>query len=361
MRSSSRIDAQSPSTRSRILRLLGVKRISAVYLMVLTVVLFGIWVPHTFLTEVTFRLVGANQVVVGMVAIALLIPFCAGEFDLSVGAMVAFSLVIVCWFGLHTRVNVVFACLVALAACVLAGWVNGLIVIYFGVNSFIATLGMSQLLSAIALLLSANSQIVGVFSSRFLSIGTAVYYGVPVVAIYLVVLGVVVWYVLECTPLGRRIRATGSNAEASRLSGVRTDRLKWGTFVFSALIAGLAGIVYGAQVGSYSNTFGQPLLFPAFAAVFFGATQFKSRPNVWGTIIAVYALALGVDGLQLALSSTGYWLTPLFNGAALLIAVAVAVRTGRISLRLRTGRRSRELAGGQPEPHREPVGGDVPR
>ena len=68
------------------------------------------------------------------------------------------------------------------------------------------------------------------------------------------------------------------------------------------------------------------LLFPAFAAVFFGATQIKSRPNVWGTILAVYTLAFGVKGLQLAFSSGVYWITPLFNGLALILAVALASR-----------------------------------
>jgi ribose transport system permease protein len=353
--STKHIAANDPSGWVRGLRLLSVKRISAVYLMAVIVVLFGIWVPATFLSVTTFQLVAEDQVVIGMVAIALLIPFIGGEFDLSVGAMVAFSLVIVSWFGQHTHVNVVLACFVALVACGIVGWLSGLIVIYFGVNSFIATLGMSQVLSAISLYLSANSQIVGVLPPRFLRFGNAVYHGVPVVAIYLAGLALIVWYVVEFTALGRRLIATGVNAEASRLAGIRTERMKWGTFVISALIAGLAGIVYGAQVGSYSNTFGQPLLFPAFAAVFFGATQIKSRPNVWGTVIALYALALGVKGLQLALTQTGYWMTPLFNGVALLIAVAASVRGGRISLHRLKMRRQRPEAGGPTEVHDEPV------
>ena len=135
-----------------------------------------------------------------------------------------------------------------------------------------------------------------------------------------------IWYVLECTPLGRHLLATGANPEAARLAGVRTDRMVWGSLVVSAVVAGLAGIIYGAKVGSFSNTFGPPLLFPAFAAVFFGSTQFKNRANVWGTIAAVYTLAFGVKGLQLAFSGGVYWITPLFNGLALLVAVALASR-----------------------------------
>jgi len=82
----------------------------------------------------------------------------------------------------------------------------------------------------------------------------------------------------------------------------------------------------GIDVKWVEFSFGPPLLFPAFAAVFFGSTQFKNRPNVWGTIAAVYTLAFGVKGLQLAFSGGVYWITPLFNGLALLVAVALASR-----------------------------------
>ena len=190
----------------------------------------------------------------------------------------------------------------------------------------VITLGMSQVLAAATLFVSGNKQITGVLSPTFLKFGRNDIFGVPVVVYYLAALALLVWYVLEWTPLGRHLFATGANGEAARLSGVRTDRLVWGSLVASGVMAGIAGVVYGAKIGSFSNSFGPPLLFPAFAAVFFGATQFKSRPNVWGTVLAVYTLAFGVKGLQLAFSSGVYWITPLFNGVALVVAVALASR-----------------------------------
>ena len=214
----------------------------------------------------------------------------------------------------------------AIAACAAVGFVTGAIVVLFRVDSFIATLGMSQVLGAGSLYISENKQIVGALSSTFLQFGRTELLGIPVVVYYLAAIALVLWYVLECTPLGRHLFATGANPEAARLSGVRTDRLVWGSLVASAVVAGFGGVVYGAKIGSFSNTFGPPLLFPAFAAVFFGATQIKSRPNVWGTILAVYTLAFGVKGLQLAFSQGVYWITPLFNGLALVLAVALASR-----------------------------------
>src|SRR4051812_13930133 len=321
-------------------RLPGLRSASALYLLALIMVIFGTWVPETFLTRETFTLVLSDQVVVGILALALLVPLVCGAFDLSCGAMLGFSLVVLSWLQAHTGLSAPVSCLLAIAACAAAGAVSGFLTVKLGVNSFIATLGMSQVLTAATLYLSQNRQIVGVLSNDFQSWGRREVLGVPVVFCYLVALGLVVWYVLECTPLGRHMFATGANPEAARLSGVRTDRMVWGSLISSAVLSGIAGIVFGAKVGSFSNSFGPPLLFPAFAAVFFGATQIKRRPNVWGAVLAVYTLAFGVKGLQLAFQDGVYWITPTFNGLALLVAVSLATRTGRarISRRLRSAR-----------------------
>jgi ribose transport system permease protein len=308
------------------LRIPGLQKASAVYLLGFIIVLFGVWIPETFLTQTTFKVVLADQVVIGILGLALLIPLTAGVFDLSVGAMLAFSLVVVSWLEANTGLNGLLSSLVALAACAGVGFLSALVVVRFRVDSFIATLGMSQILAAASLYISENKQIVGVLSDTFLDFGRRELLGIPIVVYYLAGLALLLWYVLEHTPLGRNLFATGANPEAARLSGVRTDRLVWGSLMASAVVAGIGGLVYGAKIGSFSNTFGPPLLFPAFAAVFFGATQFKSRPNVWGTILAVYTLAFGVKGLQLAFSSGVYWITPMFNGVALIIAVTLASR-----------------------------------
>lgn len=341
--------ATVPATRRQLsFRLPGLQKASAAYLLAFIMVLFGLWIPDTFLTETTFKVVAADQVVIGILGLSLLIPLTAGAFDLSVGAMLAFSLVIVSWLEANTGMNAVLSCLVAIAACGAVGFISGLIVVRFRVNSFIATLGMSQVLGAATLYISENRQITGVFSTDFLDWGRRDVLGIPIVVYYLAVLALVLWYVLECTPLGRHLFATGANPEAARLSGVRTDRLVWGSLVASGVVAGIGGIVYGAKIGSFSNSFGPPLLFPAFAAVFFGSTQFKTRPNVWGTMIAVYTLAFGVKGLQLAFTNGVYWITPLFNGLALVIAVALASRRNSFGRR-RTPTDEATPAAGEPD------------
>jgi ribose transport system permease protein len=327
------IATQSPSRRR--FRLPGLERASVVYLFAVIIVLFSLWTPETFLTRATFKLVLADQVIVGILALAVIIPLSAGAFDLSCGANLAFSLVIISWLQRNTGLNGFMSCAIGVLASGAIGFVNGLVSVYFRVNSFIATLGSSQVLAAAALYISGNKQMVGVFSKRFLSFGRGQVFGIPVVVFYLLGLALLVWYVLEWTPLGRKLRATGANVEAARLAGVRTDRVMWGSLVASGLISGLAGAVFAAKVGTFSNGFGTPLLFPAFAAVFFGATQFQRRANAWGTIIAVYALAFGEKGLQLTFQSGVTWIEPLFNGLALLIAVILASRQGGFGIRRR--------------------------
>ena len=111
--------------------------------------------------------------------------------------------------------------------------------------------------------------------------------------------------------------------------GVRTCVLtpSFLEFVYPFL-AGIAGIVFSAKVGLFTSATGPNYLFPAIAAVFFGASQLKGRPNVLGTFIALFALAFGIKGLQLVVGTDSYWVNPMFQGATLIIAVALASQKG---------------------------------
>ena len=203
---------------------------------------------------------------------------------------------------------------------------------------------MSQVLIAFQLKISNNRQITGAFSSGWSRLGTRDVLGVPIVVIYLLVLAVVLWFILEHTPVGRYLFAVGGNPDAARLAGLNVERLTVGSLMASATIAGLAGVIFSMKVGTYSSSTGPGLLFPALAAVFFGASQFTRRPNVWGTLVAYFTLAFGVKGLQLAFGPGTFWIQPLFQGAALLIAVALASRVVGETRRSRRQQREAALA-----------------
>jgi ribose transport system permease protein len=302
------------------------RRISAIYLLGLFIVLFGLLQPDTFLTEVTFTLIFRSGVVTCILALAFLVPLTAGAYDLSIGSVMALSLGLVIYLSLHTDLPTPVTALVAIGAAGLCGAVSGFIVVKLHVNSFIATLGVSQVLVGAALLLSNNTQLIGDLPDYWSNLGTSNLLGIPKVVYMLLLLALVMWYVLEFTRIGRYLLATGGNPEASRLAGVPTDRVLWGVFIASGVISGSAGVVFSMQSGLFSTSIGPGYLFPAVAAVFLGASQLSQRPNVWGTLIAYFALAFGIQGLALSTASASVWSQPVFQGVSLIIAVAVASR-----------------------------------
>jgi ribose transport system permease protein len=319
-------DPEPPSSRRSRSGSFRAGRYSAVGLFVLFVVLFGIMRPDIFLTVSNFQVTVSQGVETVVLGLAFLIPLCAGSYDLSIGAVMELALAVVAWGSIHTGLPIVVLCLIAILLCCMVGAISGLLVVRFGVDSLIATLGISEVLAAAELLISNNTVIVGHFPTTFMSLGSNNIAGIPLVLIYLLVIAAVIWFVLEQTPSGRSLFAVGGNPEAARLAGVRTKRVIFMSLVASAGVSGLAGIIYAMQVGTYSAGDGTGLLFPALAAVFFGASQFSGRVNVWGTVVAFFALAFGVKGLQIVYGPGSFWIDPLFQGLALVIAVSFASR-----------------------------------
>jgi ribose transport system permease protein len=196
----------------------------------------------------------------------------------------------------------------------------------FRIDSFIATLGVSSVLGAVTDWVSGNQQILNL-GSGFSGLATRSVGGITLPVWFMLFVAVAIWYVLERTPIGRRVYATGGNPEAARLAGVRTPLVVAASLGVCGLLAASAGVLQSSSTAAGDPTIGPGFLLPAFAAAFLGSTQFKAgRYNVWGTVIAVYVLATGVTGLQL--SGAPVWIPQLFDGGALLLAVGMASRQG---------------------------------
>jgi ribose transport system permease protein len=154
-------------------------------------------------------------------------------------------------------------------------------------------------------------------------IATTQFGGITVPVIVLFVVAALTWYLLERTPVGRRLYAAGYNPAAARLAGVNVEGLRIATLTAGGAIAALAGALLTSRINAGDPTVGPSFLLPALTAVFLGSTQFRGgRFNVWGTIVAMYVLAVGIKGLQLAGSPR--WVNDLFYGLALLLAVALS-------------------------------------
>ena len=335
----------------------GLDRFSALYLWAVFIVVFGVWTPQTFLTTSTLHTVATQQAVSAMIALAVLIPMACGEFDLSVGANANFTGIVAILVQVNLHWNVGLAILFAVFVGLVIGATNGFIVVRFGVSSFIATLGMGSILSALQVIVTGSVQPPPVTSTTWSNISQFKIAGTQIVVFYMLVLGIIAWWLMQHTPAGRYIMATGGNREAARLSGVRVDAWSWRTLAISGAISGLSGVLYTSLTGP-SLTFGSSLLLPAFAAAFLGSTQiFPGRFNVWGTLIAIYVLATGVQGLELV--SGAQWLSDMFNGVALILAVGLAVTRQRRSLR-GPRRRSERQSDAVAASITEPLGAEEP-
>jgi ribose transport system permease protein len=314
--------------------------ISVVYIYVVIFIVFALWIPNLWLSWSTFTsTLNIAFAVPTMVALALVLPLLAGLYDLSVGATMSATGITVAWLLVQQHWATVPAILVTMLLALVIGLINALLVVGIRISSFIGTLAMSAVLLAYSTWRSHSAQLTG-FPQAFSNFGTKdVVGGVQEQVFFVLMIALVLWVVAEHTPAGRFFQATGANEDAAKLAGIRTARYQFAGLVVSALIAGFAGIVLTATVGAGESDIGSPYLLSAFAAAFLGATQFKGRFNVWGTVAAVWALASGVQGVTLAVGSTA-WLNNLFFGVALIAAVGSSV----ILERWRTYRAARQRA-----------------
>jgi len=303
-------------------RLLSFRRLSAIYIFVVLFVIFSIIEPDTFLASGTWRSLLDSQALVAMAAIGLMLPVAAGTFDLAIGSEVGFSSILVSWLLVSHGVSVGLAVPLTLVAGAVVGLISGFLVAVLKIDSFIATLGMSSVVGACTSWVSGGSQILDL-PAGFVSFATKRFLGITYPVFVMLLVALVVWYVMENTAVGRRVYATGGNEPSARLAGVATARIQIGALVCCGVIAAGVGLLLASRLGTGDPTVGPSYLLPSFSAVFLGSTQFRAgRFNVWGTVVAVYVLAVGVTGLQLA--GAPVWIPDLFNGLALILAVGLA-------------------------------------
>jgi ribose/xylose/arabinose/galactoside ABC-type transport system permease subunit len=337
----------------RLRRGLSFRNIGAVYVWLAIVVVFAFWVPDTFLTGATAKQILNDNAATGLMALSLIIPLCTRTFDLSVGFVASLTAVTSAYMIGH-GLPVVPAVLIAIGAALVVGLVNATVVVKVGVDSFIATLATGSLIEAFITLMTDDIAITDPgLAGPFSNIGQANIGGITLPVFYVLIAATAIWFLLEHTATGRKLYATGFNAESARLAGVNTVRLRFSSLVVSALLAGVAGVVIASTVGSGDPSAGTPYLLPAYAAAFLGASQLHpGRFNAWGALIAVLLLGTGITGLGLAAAPN--WAPAMFTGVVLIAALAI---TG--AERRALGRGFRRRFGRNQAPGAQPSGGSA--
>jgi ribose transport system permease protein len=295
---------------------------------VLVIVLFGILRPHTFLTSANFESILGSQAVLVVLALGLLVPLTAGDYDLSIAGNLTMTSMIVAVLNVEHHLAIGVAIAAAIGAGVLIGVANGALVVGLGLDALIVTLGTSTLLQGLTFWISSSQTIGGISQGLVDAVVGDGLLGVPLEFYYALALCVVFWYAFEHLPLGRRLLFVGRGRSVARLSGLDVARLRFSAFVVSGAVSAIAGVMYAGTTGAADPTSGTSFLLPAFAAAFLGATSITpGRFNPWGTFIAVYFLVTGITGLQLL--GVESFVQQLFYGGALILAVALSHLTRR--------------------------------
>jgi ribose transport system permease protein len=321
----------APRRRSRLLWS-ELERVAILGVWGLMVLAFGLTEPSVFLTSSSFQTIFNSQAALVFLSMALLCTFVIGEFlDLSVASVLGLSAMIVPVLTVLHGVNVVEASLIAVAVGLACGLINATLVVVVGVNPIVVTLGMSTLLTGVALWISDLNTISGL-SGSYSNFANASFLGLPLSFYYGVVITLVFAYVLYLTPLGRHMKFLGANREVSRLAGVAVNRIRFGAFLVSGLISAVGGVVLVSSLRGFDPESSAVYLLPTFAAVFLGTAVIDPGEfNPLGAFVGVYFLETGIIGLQ----ELGYggWVSDVFYGAALVVAVTISTIVRRTTKR----------------------------
>jgi ribose transport system permease protein len=309
------------SSQQKLVRLLPVYGL--VILTVFLVILFSILLPNTFPTILNVRSIISDKAIIMLLSLGVMIPMSAGRIDLTVGYG------IVLWHILAISLQTMYgfswpvAVLTVLALGAIMGMLNGLLVEVAKIDSFIATLGTGTVLYALALWHSEGRQVVGALAPAFYKLNSTMIFGLPITGFYVIAVALFMWVIYEYLPVGRYLYAIGASPKAAALNGIPVRKYVMGSFIASGLLTALAGVLLASKLRIGQASVGLEFLLPALVGAFLGSTTIKpGRVNVWGTMIGVIILAVGISGIQQFGGS--FWVEPMFNGVTLIVAIGIA-------------------------------------
>ncbi|WP_458526433.1 ABC transporter permease [Onishia taeanensis] len=297
--------------------------------LLLSILLFGALLGSKFFSPFALTLILQQVQIVGIVAAAQSLIILTAGIDLSVGAIMVISSVVMGQFTFRYGIPVPISIFAGLMCGMFFGFISGVLVSKVKLPPFIVTLGMWQIVLATNFLYSANETIraqdiethaplLQLFGEKF-NIGGAVF---TVGVVFMVALVLVLTYALRHTAWGRHVYAVGDDKEAAALSGVKTDRVLISVYMLSGLICAFAGWALIGRIGSVSPTAGQLTNIESITAVVIGGISlFGGRGSILGTLFG--ALIVGVFTLGLRLLGADAQWTYLLIGVLIIGAVAV--------------------------------------
>ncbi len=261
----------------------------------------------------------------GIVALGMTLLLTAGVFDLSVGSVFGFSALIMYMLVNDTGIAPELALVIALASAVVIGLINGILVAKIGITSFLVTLGMALTVRGFGLYISEGfpeDTLQGDSMLKSLLVGSLEIGDLTIYAglIWFAILALLTWFLLDRSPRGNWITATGGNERSAIARGVNTANVKIGLFVLSAVLAGFAGIISATRIGSAYAISGTGYELEVIAMCVVGGTSlYGGRGTVIGTVIGVILLRSIRNGI-IVIGVPGLAYT-MFVGLIILVAV----------------------------------------
>ena len=305
--------------------------------LIVSLVFFSLLIGGKFLHPFNFSLIVQQVMIIGIVGIAQTLVILTAGIDLSVGAIMVLSSVVMGKLAVDFGVPAPLAIALGISVGALCGLVNGLLVTRFKLPPFIVTLGTWNIFFALNLWYSSSETIraqdidekaplLTFFGNAVDFAGARLTYGS--IAMLLMVLAC--WYVLNLTAWGRHVQAVGDDTESANLAGIRTDRTLLQVYIIAGVICGIAAWALIGRIGSVSPQAGQTANLDSITAVVIGGTSlFGGRGSIIGTLLG--ALIVGVFRNGLALSGVNVLWQEFAVGILIIVAVAVDQWLRRVS------------------------------
>ncbi|UES47737.1 ABC transporter permease [Roseibium aggregatum] len=306
----------------------------AFFALIAIIAVFSFLSPHYF-TVGNFLIMSSHVAIYGILAIGMLLVILNGGIDLSVGSILALSGVIAGFqmqgivlnaFGVIVYPPVWAVVVITCVVGALVGAVNGILIAWFRVPAFVATLGVMYVARGIALLMTNGltynnlSGDPSLGNTGFDWLGFNRLFGVPISVLVLAALAIVAGLMLSRSAFGRWLYASGGNAHAADLSGVPVKKVQVAVYTLSGILAAIAGLVLSSQLTSAGPTAGTTYELTAIAAVVIGGAALTGgRGTVRGTMLGAFVIGFLSDGLVI-IGVSSYWQT-VFTGAVIVLAV----------------------------------------
>ncbi len=307
-------------------RLSGAQNIGLIAVLALAFVAGWATAPETFLDGANFLTILKSAAVIGVVSVGMTFVIIGGGIDLSVGAIVALSSV---WATTVASQEMGLWGMLAAFLLVgsITGLVNGVLIAYGRIVSFIATLAMLVSARGLAQYISqGQTQIVEVNAFRSLNNGDV--FGIPNLVVMLILVATIGWILLNRTTFGRRTFAVGGNPEAARLAGINVKRQTMWLFTLSGVACGIAAIMLVARTTTGSSTHGELYELDAIGAVVIGGTSLAGgRGTIVGTILGVLIFQVMTNIFVLNNLTTD--IQNIAKGVIIVLAVLLQQRTQR--------------------------------